>query len=199
MEEASETCRTQLKALTDMTTQLHLGIHETRSFRTFPLTILAWLETTALRMELAPFVRRSRECNRWFLCCGEETFGPVPFGKIMALLLSGQGPLSVLHESDAALDPAPWQAINYRAWPMNTAGAIAWIAGCWLLAVGLGFVVVTLACPVPARPIVGTAYLVAIVAGGVWQGLRVPCAPVSPQTDPETPADAEFPSATGPE
>lgn len=174
-----------------MTTWLHLGIEETRSFRALPLTILAWLETTALKFELTSFIKRSRESDRWFLSRGEETFGPVPIEKVLRLLLLGEGPIPVLHESEVEMEPAPWHLINYRPWPLNAVAAIAWIAGFWLLAVGLGFVVVTLVCPVPARPFVGAAYLLAIAATGIWLSLRGPRATTS---ESETPADAEPPA-----
>ncbi len=172
----------------DMTTRLHLGIDETRSFRTLPLTILAWLEATALKFELTSFIKRSRESDRWFLCRGDETFGPVPFDKIMRMLLRGEGPIPVLNESEVEMEPAPWHTINYRAWPVNAVAAVAWIAGFWLLAVGFGFVVVTLACPVPARPFVGAAYLLAVAGIAVWLSLRGCHAAASGQ---ETHADSE--------
>ena len=155
-----------------MTTTLHLDIDETRSLRTFPLALLAWLETTALKMEFAPFIKRSHECDRWFVSRDGAAFGPVPFSKIMRLLLRGEGPLPVLHESEAEMEPAPWRTIAYRTWPLNAFAATVWTIGFWLLAMGTGFVVVNLACPVSARRFAGPAYLVAIAAAGLWLSLR---------------------------
>ena len=155
----------------DMTTPLHLGCDEARTLLAYPLTTLAWLETTALKMELAPFIRRSRESDRWYLCQGEETFGPVPFAKIIRMLVRGEGPFPVLHEKDTALDPAPWRVLSYQNWAMGLAVRIAWITGCWLLAGCAGFVAVSLASPVSARPIVGAVYFLMVAAAGVWVGL----------------------------
>ena len=171
----------------DMTTRLHLGTDEARSLLSAPLTLLAWLETTALKSSLGAFLRRSRESDRWYLCRGEQTSGPVAFGEILNALLRGEGPVHVLHESEAALEPTPWHALNYRAWPVNPFAALGWIIGTWLLAVGLGYVVVTLACPVAARTIIGLVYLVAVVAAAVWVGWRArgSIRPVVPATETE--------------
>ena len=155
-----------------MTTTLHLDIDEARSLRTFPLDLLAWLEATALKTELAEFIKRARTGDRWYVSRDGAAFGPVPFGKIMRLLLRGEGPLPVLHESEAELEPAPWRTIAYRTWPLSPLAATAWVVGFWLLAIGAGFVAVSLACPLSLRRFAGPAYLVAVAATGVWLGLR---------------------------
>jgi hypothetical protein len=181
----------------DMTTRLHLGCDEARTLLAYPLTTLAWLETMALKTEMAPYLRRSRGSDRWYVCQGDETFGPVPFAKIMRMLLRGEGPLPVLHESDVDQQPPPWRVLTYRTWPMGTAARIAWIAGCWLFAVCAGFVIVSLATPLSARPMVGAVYLALVAAAGVWLGVRARGTADSPQTEPETPADGEPPSDGG--
>lgn len=165
----------------------------------FPLSILAWLEAAGLRSELAPFIKRSRASDRWFLCLGGETYGPVSFDKVQRMLLRGEGPVSVLHESDVEADPAPWHALNYHAWPVNRGAAIAWVAGFWLLAVAVGFVAVTLASPVAARAVVGAAYLVAILGAVVWLGLgarraaaTVPDEAESPDAEPSPEGETEY-------
>ena len=155
-----------------MTTTLHLDIEETRSLRTFPLALLAWLETTALKIELAEFIKRSRTEDRWYVSRDGAAFGPVPFAKIMRLLLRGEGPLPVLHESEAEMEPAPWRTIAYRTWPLSPLVATAWVVGFWLLAIGAGFVAVNLACPLSLRRFAGPAYLVAVAAAGVWLAWR---------------------------
>jgi hypothetical protein len=144
----------------------------TPSTMTIPLALYAWLEATALKIELAPYVKRARECDRWFVSRDGEVFGPVPFSKIMRLLLGGESPLPVLHESEAELDPAPWRTIAYRPWPRSPLAAMVWTVGFWGLAIGAGYVVVNLACPVAARRFAGPAYLVAVATWGVWLGLR---------------------------
>ena len=168
-----------------MRTTLHLDIDETRSLRTFPLALLAWLETTALKIELASFIKRARECDRWFVSRDGEAFGPVPFSKIMRLLLRGEGPLPVLHESEAEMEQAPWRTIAYRTWPLSTFAATVWTIGFWLLAIGAGFVVVNLACPVSVRRFAGPAYLVAVAAAGVWLSLRARRAATSAEATPD--------------
>ena len=173
-----------------MKTQLHLGIGESRSLSTFPLAVLAWLEATALKMELASFIKRSRECDRWFVCRGEQIFGPVPFGKIVRLLLGGEGTLPVLHESEAGQEPAPWRAISYRTWPLNEFTAKVWTIGFWMLAVAIGFAVLSLACPVAIRSGVGAAYLVAVGALGGWLGVRSRHNSAPVEHDREDPAEA---------
>ncbi len=155
----------------DMKTRLHLGTDEARSLLSSPLTLLAWLEATALKSSLSSFLRRSRVSDRWYLCRSNETSGPVGFGEILSMLLRGEGPVHVLHESEAASEPAPWHALDYRAWPVNPAAALAWIGGTWLFTVALGYVVITLLCPVGARTIVGIVYLVAVLAAAIWIGL----------------------------
>ena len=155
-----------------MTTPLHLGIDETRSLRTLPLTLLAWLETTALKIELAEFIKRARSDDRWYVSRDGAAFGPVPFAKVMRLLLRGEGPLPVLHESEAELEPAPWRTIAYRTWPLSPLVATAWVVGFWLLAIGAGFVAVNLVCPLALRRFAGPAYLVAVAAAVLWLGWR---------------------------
>ena len=162
-----------------MKTLLHPEPGEARTFRTLPLAVLAWLEATALKSELAPYLKRARDDDRWYVCRGEEAFGPVPFEKIMRLLLRGEGSLPVLHESEAALEPAPWRAIAYRSWPLGRFAANAWIVGFWAAVVALGFVIVSIATPIAARAVVGMLYLVAVTAFGVWRffGARRGAAP----------------------
>lgn len=174
-----------------MNTQLHLGIDEARSIFTFPLTILAWLETTALKMEMATYIKRSRETDAWYLSRDDQAYGPVPFDKIIRMLLRGEGPIPILHQSDAELDPAPWHKISYRAWPVNTAVRVGWLVGFWLLAVAVGFVVVSLVCPVSVRTIAGTAYLAVVGVAGVWLCIQARRTPTSPQLDLEPTADGE--------
>lgn len=151
---------------------LCLDLEESRSLRTWPLTLLDWLETAALKIELAPYVKRARQGDRWFVSHDDEVFGPVPFRKIMRLLLRGESPLPVLHESEAELEPAPWRRLAYRAWPRSPLAARVWSIGVWGLAIGVGYVAVNLACPVTVRRFAGLAYLVAVAAWGVWLGLR---------------------------
>ena len=155
-----------------MTTTLHLSIDETRSLRTFPLALLAWLEATALKIELAEFIKRARAGDRWYVSRDGAAFGPVPFGKILRLLLRGEGPLPVLHESEAEMEPAPWRTIAYRTWPLSPLAAKAWIVGFWLLAIGVGFVAVNLVCPLSLRSFAGPAYLAAVAVAALWLGWR---------------------------
>ena len=171
-----------------MTTPLHHDIDETRSLRTFPLALLAWLEATALKIELAEFIKRARTGDRWYVSRDGAAFGPVPFGKIMRLLLRGEGPLPVLHESEAEMDPAPWRTIAYRTWPLSPLAAKAWIVGFWLLAIGVGFVAVNLVCPLSLRSFAGPAYLAAVVAAGLWLGwhARRTAAPAELEEDVES-------------
>lgn len=175
-----------------MTTRLHLSGEEARSLLAFPMSILAWLETTALKLELAPFIKRSRGEDAWYLSRGDGAFGPIPIARVVRMLLRGEGPFSILRASEAEVDPAPWHPLNYHPWPLGRGAAIAWIAGFWLLAAAAGFAVVGLAVPVGIRTIAEAAYAVAFVGAAAWVGLdaRRGAAP-PPETDGEAEAAPE--------
>ena len=39
--------------------------------------VLAWLETVALKSELAPYLKRSRQSDGWYVSSDDQAFGPV--------------------------------------------------------------------------------------------------------------------------
>ena len=177
-----------------MTTRLHLSGEEARSLLAFPMSILAWLENTALKMELAPFIKRSRAEDAWYLSRGDGAFGPIPIARIVRMLLRGEGPFSILHASEADADPAPWHPLNYHPWPLGRGAASAWIAGFWLLAAAAGFAVVGLVVPVGIRTIAEVAYAVAVGGAAAWVGLDARRGASPPETASEPPdgeAEAE--------
>ena len=77
-----------------------------------PLSVLAWLEIQALKIEYAQLVRQSAAQDAWYLSSDGETSGPEKFAQILQRLIRGQAGLAILHESAVHEESPPWRFIS---------------------------------------------------------------------------------------
>ena len=91
---------------------------------TLPLSLLALADMMTLSRDYAPLLNELPEQNRWFVMRGEEVLPPESFQEVLSRLSRGEGPLSVLRESEAEKSPAPWHTIEYQATVSNRATAL---------------------------------------------------------------------------
>lgn len=142
---------------------------------TLPLSVLASLETQALKIEYAVLCRQSAVQDAWYLSCDDQTIGPETFAQILQRLVSGQSSVAILHESAVREEEPRWRYITYRAWCLNPLTSTAWIVGFWTLAVMLGWVLVYMSLPQFLRGYGEAAYglsLLAFATALVIRGLR---------------------------
>jgi hypothetical protein len=145
-----------------------------------PLSLLALVELAQLKRDYAQYLQASPEEDRWFVMRGTEALPPMSFHEVLHRLARGEGPLAVLREAEAELDPTPWQTLDYRASASNRATVLAAAIGFWVVAVFLGWVVVAVLVPAVQTPIWECAYIVAALVlvaalslpAGLWAKLR---------------------------
>jgi hypothetical protein len=111
-----------------------------------PLALLARVELAMLKRDYAQFLKAPPEEDRWFVTRGTEALPPQKFREVLHRLAKGEGPLEVLREAEADLDPAPWYTLDYRASSSNRATALAVMIGFWFVFVFCGWVAVTGLC-----------------------------------------------------
>jgi hypothetical protein len=129
-----------------------------------PLSLLAQVELAMLKRDYAQFLKAPPEEDRWFVMRGEEALPPQRFRDVLHRLAKGEGPLAVLRESEADLNPTPWHTLDYQASSSNRATALTVTIGFWVAVVFAGWVAVAVLGPREQLAIWQTGYFVAALA-----------------------------------
>ena len=116
-----------------------------------PLSLLAWLEMRALKMEYAAYVRQAAVDDAWYVHFEGATEGPQRFEDVLQRLIDGQSHLAILHASAVDEDAPSWRFLSYRSWSLNPVTSSLWIVSFWVLALLFGWVLVCLLLPSPVR------------------------------------------------
>ena len=143
-----------------------------RLLSALPLSILAWIETQALKLEYTALRKQSAAQDAWYLSSNGQTIGPETFAQILQRLVRGQVSVAILHESAADEDEPQWRFLGYRAWCLNPLTSTAWIIGFWTLIVMLGWVLVYLSLPQSLRGYGEAAYGLVLVAFSAMLAVR---------------------------
>jgi len=149
---------------TDMNLSIDRNAERQPLISALPLALLARVELAMLKRDYAQFLKAPPEEDRWFVTRGTEALPPQKFREVLHRLAKGEGPLEVLREAEAELDPAPWYTLDYRASSSNRATALAVMIGFWFVLVFCGWVAVTVFAPREQLAIWQTAYFIAAFA-----------------------------------
>jgi hypothetical protein len=151
-----------------MKTSIELNAGNAPLARALPLSLLALLDLATLKRDYAQFLNESPEQNRWFVMRDREALPPQSFHEVLQRLAKGEGPLEVLRESEAELEPTPWHTLDYRASVSNRAAALAAIIGFWVVAVFVGWVALMVFGPRELLPVLQRGYFIAALALVGW-------------------------------
>ena len=149
---------------TDMNSSIDRSVESLPLVSALPLSLLAHVELAMLKRDYAPFLKAPPEEDRWFVMRGEEALPPQRFREVLHRLAKGEGPLAVLREAEADMNPTPWYTLDYRASSANRATALAVTIGFWFVVVFCGWVAVTVFGPREQLAIWQTAYFIAALA-----------------------------------
>jgi hypothetical protein len=128
------------------------------------LSVLAWLEMQALKMEYAALIKQSAVDDAWYVYRDGATEGPEKFTQVLQRLLEGQSSLAVLPASAVDEEERPWRFISYRSWCLNPVTSTLWIISFWMLAMLFGWALVCTIVPFPVRAFGERAYGLALLA-----------------------------------
>ena len=129
-------------------------------------TLLRWLELQGLILDHAR-LRKTHPSDAWWVVMpeAEEVTGPYEFRGVLAALVEGAGPIQIVHDSQAALEDAPWTTLHYRPLWLNPQVLGFWRGALWALAALFAYILVTSAIPPAGHWLVNIAFVLS--AGGL--------------------------------
>lgn len=140
--------------------------------------LLRWLELQGLILDQAR-LRKTHPSDAWWVVMpeAEEVTGPHEFRGVLAALVEGAGPIQIVHDSQAAMEDAPWTTLQYRPLWLNPKTLPLWRVAVWTLAAFLAYILISVVTPPAGHWLVNVAFVLS--AGGLlarrfWARLEEP-------------------------